>query len=187
MPLTLGFRFRWQFEEHFDAHGADFQARDEAHYEALADAFLGGVKGQTVIEYTRTQFDQALVRYDYLTQAFGILSADNYIQTYYKPDPGEHGRATNRAYFEWQKVRRASPSMSTCPVCGYKSKRTIEDSYICPCCGTQFGYHDSVFSHSDLRHKWEAKGFPWHSRRVAPPADWSALRQLEQAGFLAAR
>lgn len=56
MPLTLGFRFRWQLEEHFDAHGADFQARDEAHYEALADAFLGGVKGQTVVEYSRTQF-----------------------------------------------------------------------------------------------------------------------------------
>ena len=106
MPYTLGFRARWLLEEHFDAHAHDFGAVDEADYEAQADAFLGGPRGATVIEGRRSLFDNALVRYDHANQAFGVLSADNYVLTFFKPEPAEHGRSTNRAYFEWQKVRR---------------------------------------------------------------------------------
>ncbi len=87
MPFTHGFRARWLLEEHFDAHAHDFGAVDEAAYEAQADGFLGGPLGATVIECRRSLFDNALVRYDYAGQAFGVLSADNYILTYYKPDP----------------------------------------------------------------------------------------------------
>ena len=106
MPFTRGFKARWLLNEHFDARGLDFGATDEAHYEALADAFLGSTLGATVIECHRAQFDQALVRYDYFSQAFGVLDADGHILTYYKPDPAEHGRSTNRVYFEWQRVRK---------------------------------------------------------------------------------
>jgi hypothetical protein len=106
MAWTLGFRARWLLEEHFDAHGSDFGAVDEANYEAQADGFLGGPRGATVLECHRTFLDNALVRYDYADQSFGVLSADNYLLTYFKPDPAEHGRSTNRAYFEWQKRRR---------------------------------------------------------------------------------
>ena len=59
-----------------------------------------------MIECRRSLFDNALVRYDYASQAFGILSVDNYVLTYFKPDPADHGRSTIRAYFEWQRVRR---------------------------------------------------------------------------------
>ncbi len=93
-------------EEHFNAHNQDFGSSDEFAYEQLADAFLGGALRPTTVECHRTQFDSARVRYDYVSQEFGVIDADGYILTYFKPDPAEHGRATNRAYFEWQRLRR---------------------------------------------------------------------------------
>jgi filamentous hemagglutinin len=98
----LGFRTRGRLIQHFDDHGSDFGAADEAYYESLADAFLGGPKGDTVLECTRRYLDHARLRYNYVTQEFGVLAADNYILTYYKPDPAEHGAPTNRTYFERQ-------------------------------------------------------------------------------------
>ena len=93
-------------EQHFDDHNQDFGAASEEAYEALADAFLSGALGSTVIECRRVQFDQARVRYDYVSQEFGIVDVNDYILTYFKPDPAEHRHPTNRAYFEWQKRRR---------------------------------------------------------------------------------
>jgi hypothetical protein len=71
-----------------------------------------------------------------------------------------------------------------CPVCGYDLQEPVRDSLICRCCGTQFGYHDSVRSPAELRAHWLAEGANWHSRRVLPPAEWSARTQLEQAGLM---
>ena len=71
-----------------------------------------------------------------------------------------------------------------CLVCGYS--RLImppKDHLICPCCGTQFGYHDSIASHEELRKEWIAEGFRWHSQRTAAPADWNPIEQLRRAGF----
>lgn len=69
-------------------------------------------------------------------------------------------------------------SNNICPVCGYDFKEPIEDSMTCVCCGTQFGYHDSVFSHAQLRTRWLDNGAKWHSRRILPPVGWSAASQL---------
>ncbi len=107
MLITRGFRVRWLLEQHFDDHNQDFGTVNEEAYEALADAFLGGALGATVIECRRVQFDQARVRYNYVSQEFGVLDVNDYILTYFKPDPAEHGHPTNRAYFEWQKRRRS--------------------------------------------------------------------------------
>ena len=68
-----------------------------------------------------------------------------------------------------------------CPVCGYDFGEPVRDSMICVCCGTQFGYHDSVLSHTPLRERWRAGGAKWHSRRVSPPPGWSAEEQWRQA------
>lgn len=106
MPLTRGFKRQGLLNQHFDDHNQDFEAIDESHYEELADVFLGGPLGATVIECYRTQFDQALVRYDYRSQEFGVLDVGSQILTYFKPDPAQHGHSTNRAYFEWQKRRK---------------------------------------------------------------------------------
>jgi hypothetical protein len=105
VPFTSGFRTRLDLEDHFDAHGAEFSAEDEEAYLALADEFLGGAKKQTTLEGVRRR-DQATIRYDYVSQEFGILSRDGYIVTYFKPDPAYHGKSTNREYFMWECNRR---------------------------------------------------------------------------------
>ena len=69
-----------------------------------------------------------------------------------------------------------------CPVCGYDFKQPVEDSMICACCGTQYGYHDSMLSHAELRQRWLDGGARWHSKRISPPTDWSVAAQLCNIG-----
>ena len=69
-----------------------------------------------------------------------------------------------------------------CPVCGYDFHEPVEDSMICACCGTQYGYHDSTASHAELRERWIDAGAKWHSRRILPAADWSLVKQLRGIG-----
>ncbi len=69
-----------------------------------------------------------------------------------------------------------------CPVCGYDFKQPVEDNMICVCCGTQYGYHDSVRSHAALRHRWLDGGARWHSKRILPPQGWSVEEQLGRIG-----
>ena len=77
-----------------------------------------------------------------------------------------------------------------CPVCGFRG--LSEPAYdehggasfeICPCCGTEFGYDDAGRSHYELRLRWIAAGSPWSDRDISPPADWNALRQMQEAGL----
>ena len=72
-----------------------------------------------------------------------------------------------------------------CPVCGFPgldaaaySKGGDPSFEICPCCGTEFGYHDSRTSHSDLRLKWIKDGMPWHSKSHIPPRGWDPVEQI---------
>ncbi|MBI3650399.1 MAG: hypothetical protein HY231_05060 [Acidobacteria bacterium] len=72
----------------------------------------------------------------------------------------------------------------TCPVCGYKDLlEPPKNDMICPSCGTQFGYHDSGVTHEKLRAAWLNEGALWHSRRIHPPKDWNAYKQLEGLGI----
>lgn len=48
----------------------------------------------------------------------------------------------------------------------------------CPCCGTQFGYHDSGRSHSQLRQEWIATGMRWWSPIRLAPKGWNSNVQL---------
>lgn len=73
---------------------------------------------------------------------------------------------------------------SFCPVCGYAGlSRPLELDDICPCCGTQFSYHDATLSHAELRQEWIAKGMRWHSRVRSKPPNWDPVAQLKRAGF----
>lgn len=76
-----------------------------------------------------------------------------------------------------------------CPVCGLDLKFKAwdngmpKDDEICPCCGTQFGYHDSTWNknpliHSELRQKWINGGMRWWSDN-SPPKNWDPKEQLE--------
>jgi len=66
-----------------------------------------------------------------------------------------------------------------CPVCGFDELDEPPAMHmICPCCGTQFDYHDYVRTHLELRHEWIMSGAKWHSRHTLAPAGWNAIKQL---------
>lgn len=72
-----------------------------------------------------------------------------------------------------------------CPVCAYDQLNSPPQDYtICPCCGTEFGYHDFTLSYTELRERWLSSGAIWHSRRILPPVGWTAQKQLARAGLL---
>jgi len=72
-----------------------------------------------------------------------------------------------------------------CPVCGFDQMPfPPEDHNICSCCGTEFGYHDRVRTHHDLRRMWIAKGCAWFSSHMPPPEDWNAHAQMLRAGLI---
>jgi len=63
---------------------------------------------------------------------------------------------------------------------------------ICPCCGTEFGYHDIRGIHwpeelrrvhLDLRGKWIAAGMQWYSSVQREPDGWNPHSQLVAAGM----
>lgn len=66
-----------------------------------------------------------------------------------------------------------------CPVCGYnKLEHPPEDYFICPSCGTEFGYDDFTATHDELRRRWLNRGAPWFSSFTAPPENWNPVIQL---------
>ena len=75
----------------------------------------------------------------------------------------------------------------TCPVCGYpglRSNPAEEDHFICPSCGTEFGYDDSSVSHRVLRNEWLQAGAPWFSAYSPRPSIfWNGFRQVIEAGL----
>lgn len=86
MPLTNGFADAISLQNHFKKHRNDFHARDAVQYEAMADTFLGSSLTPDVLECIRAS-NGDIVRYNSITDEFGILSSSNTIKTYYKPKP----------------------------------------------------------------------------------------------------
>jgi predicted amidophosphoribosyltransferase len=70
-----------------------------------------------------------------------------------------------------------------CPVCGYWLEDPPTRHRICPCCGTEFGYHDSGGTYDDIRKAWVATGARWWSPVDRQPVGWNAVTQLLNAGF----
>lgn len=103
--MALRFRTRLRRDQHFDDHGEEVGAVDEADYETKAAGFLDGPVPGNTNECIRKS-DGARIRWNYVTQEFGIVSADGFIQTYFEPDPKWHGTSTNRAYYDWECNRR---------------------------------------------------------------------------------
>lgn len=72
--------------------------------------------------------------------------------------------------------------MYTCPVCGFPGlENPPEDYVICPSCGVEFGYHDHLRSHAQLRHAWVQAGAHWYSGIVERPRGWNPWLQLIEA------
>lgn len=83
--------------DHYNRHGQDFGAKTPADYERLADLFLNGPRPVGALDQTRTNGD--LVRYNPITDEFGIATPDGTIRTYFEPNPLIHGFPTNLDYF----------------------------------------------------------------------------------------
>ncbi len=71
--------------KHFIKHGMEFQAATDKQYEALADRFMTGPLHQNVKQCKRKGGD--ILRYDVVTEEFGILASHGLLRTYYKPVP----------------------------------------------------------------------------------------------------
>jgi len=87
---------------HFQKHGGEFEDIQNAkQYVESANDFLDSSDPNVL---TRYRYDQqgnvnGVVRYDPATEEFGVKMADGTPRTYFKPDPAQHGYATNRDYF----------------------------------------------------------------------------------------
>ncbi|MBI3909532.1 MAG: hypothetical protein HY320_01195 [Armatimonadetes bacterium] len=97
MPFTSGFDPA-RLADHFAKHSGDFGAKTAAEYEAMADAFLGGPLPTDAIQATRVGGGD-LVRYNPVTNEFGVLAKSGVIRSYFKPDPKVHGLPSNPDYF----------------------------------------------------------------------------------------
>lgn len=93
MPLlTNGFLDDDELMAHFEKHV--IRQREFPHittkiqYLEEADNFCGGVLDSNTEEHIRS-YDGAMLRYNRVTNVFGILGVDRFIRTYYKPSAGE--------------------------------------------------------------------------------------------------
>ena len=74
-----------ELQIHYAKHRADFAVSTDKEYERLADAFLSRPLYPDLMQCTRTKGD--IVRYDVVTQEYGVLSVSGVIRTYFKPIP----------------------------------------------------------------------------------------------------
>jgi pyocin large subunit-like protein len=92
---------------HHAKHQSQFPGINPGEYEALADAFLRRPPAPELRECTRKRGD--FLRYNTITEEFGILSGSGVIRTYFRPVPCVtlppaarvhcHGHPTNLDYF----------------------------------------------------------------------------------------
>jgi hypothetical protein len=90
------FANRSLLQRHFEDHGADFGAATPEEYERQARTFLVGRPGPDTLQSTR---NGDIIRFNPITNEFGVISQHGTIRTYYKPDPAEHGYSSNLDYF----------------------------------------------------------------------------------------
>jgi RHS repeat-associated protein len=92
-----GFASQRLRDSHFQDHGSDFGAKTAQEYEQQADRFLNGPRDQWTLQGVRANGD--IVRYNDVTQEFGVVKPDGTIRTYYHPDPAIHEYPSNLDYF----------------------------------------------------------------------------------------
>lgn len=92
-------------DDHYGRHGGDFGPEygytDADAYEQGAVNFMrgdspSGTYGSTL---QRVRANGDIVRFNPITNEFGIARSDGVIRTYYIPEPGIHGYTTNLDYF----------------------------------------------------------------------------------------
>jgi RHS repeat-associated protein len=95
-----GFADSTTLAEHFKKHGAEFGFTSESEYLAGAQKFVASEGTEGVLSKVRANGD--IVLYNSSTNEFAVVSRDEIIRTYFKPDPSIHGYETNLDYFNAQ-------------------------------------------------------------------------------------
>jgi pyocin large subunit-like protein len=111
---TKGFVNTRQLHLHYAEHGGEFGAADASQYEALADSLWNEPRPSHIEECQRNQGD--IVRFDKMTQAYGVIDKNRRLRTFFKPIPCSsiattqraamrqrgrcHGEVSNLLYFE---------------------------------------------------------------------------------------
>jgi pyocin large subunit-like protein len=85
--------------KHFKDHGLDFGAKNAIEYVKMAKDFLTKPPSGTL---TTVRSNGDIVRFDPVTNAFGVAKADGVPKTFFVPDPSVHGYETNLDYFNAQ-------------------------------------------------------------------------------------
>ena len=98
-PLIRRFRSAGDRADHYKKHGQDLKATDAEDYERKADTFLSGPRGPNTLEHTRQ--DGARLRYNPVTDEFGVVAPDGIISTYFRPTLGRRPAESAR-YFQIQ-------------------------------------------------------------------------------------
>lgn len=80
---TKGFADATELQTHFSDHAVDFAALTPSDYEALADAFLSKPATADMRECTRSKGDR--VRFDKVTNEYGVIDNKGVIRTYFVP------------------------------------------------------------------------------------------------------
>jgi hypothetical protein len=84
---------------HFRDHGKDFGALNATEYARMAANFLHSPP-QGVLTRVRSNGD--IVRFDPVSDAFGVMDKNGAPRTFFRPDPAVHGYRTNMDYFNAQ-------------------------------------------------------------------------------------
>jgi hypothetical protein len=85
--------------KHFNAHGGDFSAENAVDYIRKAREFLHNPPAGVL---TKIRDTGDVVRFDPVTETFGVMDKNGVPRTFYVPDPAEHGFPTNLDYFNAQ-------------------------------------------------------------------------------------
>jgi hypothetical protein len=105
VPKTRGFATREKRLQHWSDHEQEFGGLRVAVYESMADRFLGGLVPMGVNQCRRKKGDT--VRFNPLTNEFGVIALDGTVRTYFKPMPcvvirrrGCHAYPDNTTYYQ---------------------------------------------------------------------------------------
>jgi hypothetical protein len=96
---TKGFSTEARFIDHSTRHGALLGCHTDRQYLKRADSFCGGIRSATTLECIRMREGDKL-RYNTMTEEFGVLSSDNVIKTYYILTTAIVKHGSGLAYFQ---------------------------------------------------------------------------------------
>jgi pyocin large subunit-like protein len=85
--------------QHYNDHGAAVGAANANQYEAMADRFIGFNPLPRFHLQSKRPREEDLIRYNPMTNEFGIMDKNGYIRTYFKPNTSLHMLPRNLDYY----------------------------------------------------------------------------------------